>query len=828
MRYVKLLPFAIILAPLITAFCTAVCVSYVLSCLYRGEESAIIRATSLVTLLITLIVLQGKIAHFYTLVIGFHLFTIALVLLFRGLFLKTKHPYRTLIAASIAAALNPAIHLLLLFGISLAFLCVGSVLFQIHQAHRSRRLEKTSHTQGTSQSSSDVCLWKRLLGAIIIVSVFTILPYALFAKFFVFSGQANISEIIPDSYLYIKSGSLSLLHRLSFDGTSAVDNYLTGSYTPKSPRIGKIFYFLLAILPLTTLRKPVLSREQRRLILFSGALFLFSIWGSLGYQDASFLFPTLHSLLAWLSQGLFALHSPLPEYAGNALSNAIHVLRNPDRFQFITLASATILLPIGLRMFEKGMQSTLNAMQRPRRSFLLAALCTVLLFLPLFSCWEYRMSFSSGDFAGALSPYPVGPLGEVKQALDHLPPGKIIVLPPSETPRLVRDINGNDHKFIDKFYIYYLDKPSYYYGMSGEIDNKRAFFLLFQALNNNQNWWLNVLRSLKVQYLVLNKELVPTSPYAPQYLSNIEAALANQPTNMQGLVRKVMENQSFALYEILEDPQATEGRFIANMDWQAFMCFQERNLGLTKNGQMLPLSSPEDTYRQPITILSQDEEKTLLDVYAKTHTGSFVTPDQTYFAFSPDHVPSSYYSERVVTMTNLLEGSKYNLIGIVMPGIFDTLSSTFVGLPKSDVTLRFSVNVPEEGNYQILLRGIATKNHLSIEQDNTTIDRTIDERDSHVQYYEAGVPMIDAKRVEVTEFSAEEVENMIPGEIVPVSNRFDYIRLGMLPLREGVNWIFMTKHDNNPLVVEGILALNEEESSRLSQYPSNIHIRQTR
>jgi hypothetical protein len=63
---------------------------------------------------------------------------------------------------------------------------------------------------------------------------------------------------------------------------------------------------------------------------------------------------------------------------------------------------------------------------------------------------------------------------------------------------------------------------------------------------------------------------------------------------------------------------------------------------------------------------------------------------------------------------------------------------------------------------------------------------------------------------------------------VPVSNRFDYIRLGMLPLREGVNWIFMTKHDNNPLVVEGILALNEEESSRLSQYPSNIHIRQTR
>ena len=56
-----------------------------------------------------------------------------------------------------------------------------------------------------------------------------------------------------------------------------------------------------------------------------------------------------------------------------------------------------------------------------------------------------------------LAPYPVTPLKEVKNELLKRPPGKVVVLPPTETAKVIVDIAGVEHKFIDKFHIYYLD-----------------------------------------------------------------------------------------------------------------------------------------------------------------------------------------------------------------------------------------------------------------------------------------------------------------------------------------------------------------------------------
>lgn len=55
----------------------------------------------------------------------------------------------------------------------------------------------------------------------------------------------------------------------------------------------------------------------------------------------------------------------------------------------------------------------------------------------------------------------------MKEALLKLPPGKVTVLPPTETAKAIVDINGVEHKFIDSLHIYYLDLPSYYYGLTG-------------------------------------------------------------------------------------------------------------------------------------------------------------------------------------------------------------------------------------------------------------------------------------------------------------------------------------------------------------------------
>jgi len=81
-------------------------------------------------------------------------------------------------------------------------------------------------------------------------------------------------------------------------------------------------------------------------------------------------------------------------------------------------------------------------------------------------------------------------------------------LPPTESAKRIVDINGVEHKFIDKFHIYYLDLPSYYYGLTGDARNKQEFFLLLRAMYYEQDWWVNIARDNEIRYIVVNKELV--------------------------------------------------------------------------------------------------------------------------------------------------------------------------------------------------------------------------------------------------------------------------------------------------------------------------------
>ena len=99
-------------------------------------------------------------------------------------------------------------------------------------------------------------------------------------------------------------------------------------------------------------------------------------------------------------------------------------------------------------------------------------------FGPFLANEPYRKVYGSGDFNGFAAAYPVDELAEVKDALEGLPQSKTVVLPPTETAKLVVGSDGVAHKFIDKFYIYYLDQPSFYYGLTGDSTNKFEFFLL--------------------------------------------------------------------------------------------------------------------------------------------------------------------------------------------------------------------------------------------------------------------------------------------------------------------------------------------------------------
>ena len=178
-----------------------------------------------------------------------------------------------------------------------------------------------------------------------------------------------------------------------------------------------------------------------------------------------------------------------------------------------------------------------------------------LFFAPLSTSWQYRETFLSGNFRNFLAPYPVTPLKEVKEALLSMPPGKVVVLPPTETAKVIVDISGVEHKFIDKFHIYYLDLPSYYYGLTGDSDNKYEFFLMLRALYYQQDWWVNIARDLELRYIVINKELVANTVGGAEYLREIEKIILPELDGLPEYLRQAVRERQLHVYEFTDLPR---------------------------------------------------------------------------------------------------------------------------------------------------------------------------------------------------------------------------------------------------------------------------------
>ena len=155
-----------------------------------------------------------------------------------------------------------------------------------------------------------------------------------------------------------------------------------------------------------------------------------------------------------------------------------------------------------------------------------------------------------------MAPYPLGDLSELKAALLEFPPGKTVVLPPTETAKLVTDTNGIDHKFIDKFYIYYLDRPSYYFGLTGDTVNKFEFFMMLRGMYYEQDWWVNVARDIDLRYLVINKTLRDNRGIGAEYLPNVEDYIRPGVERLDEDFALRFENASFVLYELIDRPNA--------------------------------------------------------------------------------------------------------------------------------------------------------------------------------------------------------------------------------------------------------------------------------
>ncbi len=404
---------------------------------------------------------------------------------------------------------------------------------------------------------------------------------------------------------------------------------------------------------------------------------------------------------------------------------------------------------------------------------LLATACIgAVFFTPFWSNDPYRMVFASGSMAGFLSPFPLDDLKALKQALNGLPEGKTVVIPPTETAKLVEDSNGVDHKFIDKFFIYYLDKPSYYYGLTGDVKNKFEFFLILRALYYKQDWWINEARDIGVKYIVINRKIHSNNGVGAEYLPDVESFVEPAMKRLPDQVALRYQNDSYALYEITDQPKDNRPVLLVDSSWQSYLnlVFTRRNLSRCYKFEYSPYYDPTSVPKgTTIQLLTDDVSTSALDLYLLDHPDAISGPDSRMFAFNPDVVASNYYLSPMFRSFLLFSNTKWNRTEMITPGVFGTLRGSFIGVPRA-TEFSVPVKITKAGRYRVLMRTANTANSLHIVAPTLKYDKTLELRSPAAAlklYRTSEVYNTDRVAVDTSQMSVADLEKAIPDELVP-------------------------------------------------------------
>ncbi len=719
----------------------------------------------------------------------------------------------------------------------------------------------------------------RCISAGVLYGLITLIPYALFVKYVALAGVTNLSDTVPGDFYFIQDASVSWLHLLSWDLAGITDKILFGDYLAKVPRYPDALYTVLLFAPLAVppiRRRLFATRPHRQLLGVIYVAIAFALWATIGYAQPLW-FPTFHRTLANIAIAANASHSTIGNLVVTVAGTIVQVLRFPHRFQLILFMLAPLVMSLTLaylidlvggswaRAFSaspiprravpvRGIigRSTAHLSSRLRFRFparprpprrprkpgkvagrsglvlrLLATVCIAsVFFMPFWSSNPYRSVFASGDMANFLSPFPLGDLKELKHALNGLPEGKTVVIPPTETAKLVGDENGIDHKFIDKFFIYYLDKPSFYYGLTGDVKNKFEFFLILRGLYYKQDWWINEARDIGVRYIVVNRKIHDNGGVGAEYLPNVESFVEPGLKRLADDVALRFENDSYALYEITDQAKPNRPTLLVDSSWQSYLnlVFHRRNLSRCYKFEYTPYyDAAKAVPGAPIQLLTDDVHTSAIDLYLLDHPTAVSPPDTRMFAFNPNIVASSYYLSPMFRSFLLFSNTKWNRTNIITPGVFGTLRGSLIGVPRA-TQFNIPVKVKTAGRYRVLMRTADTANSVRITSPTLSYDKSFELRPpaGDVQFFNtADVYKPDRKPVDTSSMSVAEIETAIPDSLVPVNFGYSYQDLGVVDAKAGAHTFSVDKTDGNPMLVEGMMMIPEATYQTLT-LPANV------
>ena len=873
LRHYMVLPFAVLLVlPAIVSTAYLTTAWFMRRSFPSLPATTVYLATAAPTAVIYMIMIYAKVTHFYTLVLGLCLMTISAYLMLDALLFREKRWGRRMIAACLVTLFNPAVHYLVLFALFLGLAVLTLVIGEVAKFVRSgglrllwpsfrtplriRRTQLRGFLGSTGRKDKIRALLVRMNTtttmkcgwALAALVIFALVPYALFVKFVALRGVADLSETVPGDYYFIRDASVSLVHILSWDLAGIMDKINYGDYLAKIPRVSNIVYTALILVPIAVpaVRRMMLSgRPQRQLF---GVIYVnvaFAVWATVGYGDPAW-FPTFHRSVAALTRSVAELDPTAGDAALSLASTVVQVLRFPHRFQLILFMLGPLLLaiPVAWALGVLGRRAAVRATQlssssehlgagqgnvgrRVRGTAVIPVALTIALslgiFTPLLSNETYRSAYGSGDFGGFLAAYPLEDLNDLKDELTKLPKGKTVVLPPTETAKLVVGPDEVPHKFIDKFYIYYLDQPSFYYGLTGDKQNKFEFFLLLRALYYKQDWWVNIARDMGLEYIVLNKQVENNHGVGAEYLPDIETYLREGIEAVPEQVQQVYENDGFVLYRLIDPAPADRPVLLFDTSWKGFLDTVFDRLDLSRCYDFRYISDYAGTEAgEPVNLITDDVQEAALDIWSVDNPGSFFAPTPNGNAFNADVITSAYYLSPMFRLYLFFSDTKFNRAEMITPGIFGTLKGSFTGLPRA-TTVKVPVKIPESGRYRVLMRAAATANEVTVSSKSLGLESTVELRSppDALQFF-AKKAVYDANRTPtpVSDLSVPQLEKLIPDSLVPVNLRFVYQDLGVVDAEAGSHSVAIDKLDTNPMLLEGLLLIPESDYQQMDLPPS--------
>jgi hypothetical protein len=157
--------------------------------------------------------------------------------------------------------------------------------------------------------------------------------------------------------------------------------------------------------------------------------------------------------------------------------------------------------------------------------------------------------------------------------------------------------------------------------------------------------------------------------------------------------------------------------------------------------------------------------------------------------------------------------TKWNRTEVITPGLFGTLRGSFVAVPRA-TQFTVPVTFPTDGRYRVLLRGATAGNAVTVDAPGLDYLRTVELRspaDAMQFFSQETVYTTGRVPADTASLSVGELESAIDDGLVPVNVRYAYQDLGVVDATAGSYGFRFDKHDDNPMLVEGIVLIPDDE-----------------